>query len=71
MPLLARVGEQDILDFRKITGFVCRRLPQARKLIVPGVGHMANMEAPNLETQALPGFLTLRNGNGLMSSILR
>ncbi len=57
MPLLAMVGEQDTPDFRKITDVVCQRVPQARKMVVPGVGHMANMEAPALVTQAIVGFL--------------
>jgi pimeloyl-ACP methyl ester carboxylesterase len=58
MPVLAIVGEQDIPDFLQITELVCQQLPQARKLVVPGVGHMANMEAPEQVTEAMLAFLT-------------
>jgi len=58
MPVLAIVGEQDIPDFLRITELLCQQVPQARKLVVPGVGHMANMEAPEQVTGALVEFLT-------------
>lgn len=57
MPVLAMAGEQDIPDFRQITELICRQLPQARRVILPGVGHMANMEAPEAATAALLAFL--------------
>jgi pimeloyl-ACP methyl ester carboxylesterase len=57
MPVLAIVGEQDIPDFLRVTDLICQQLPQARKLVVPGVGHMANMEAPEQVTQAVLEFL--------------
>lgn len=57
MPVLAIVGEHDIPDFRQITELVCQQVPQARKIVVPGVGHMANMEAPEQVTQAVLAFL--------------
>lgn len=58
LPLLALVGELDIPDFRQITDVIGRRAPLARTIIVPNVGHMANMEAPQQVTQALLDFLT-------------
>lgn len=57
LPLLALVGEMDIPDFRLATDFICRELSQSHKIVVPGVGHMANMEAPELVTQAILSFL--------------
>lgn len=58
VPVLAIVGEHDTPDFRAVTELICRELPQARRLVVPGAGHMANMEAPAQVTEALLTFLT-------------
>lgn len=58
MPVLAMVGEHDIPDFRQITDLICQQVPQARKVVIPGVGHMANMEAPQPVTEAMLAFLT-------------
>lgn len=58
MPVLAIVGEQDIPDFLRITELVCQQVPRARQLVIPGVGHMANMEAPQQVTEAMLAFLT-------------
>lgn len=57
MPVFAIVGEHDMPDFRQITGLIGQKVPQARIMIVPGVGHLANMEAPEEVTQAVLGFL--------------
>jgi pimeloyl-ACP methyl ester carboxylesterase len=46
IPVLAIVGEYDTPDFRAVTEIIGRQAPQARTLLIPGVGHMANMEAP-------------------------
>lgn len=60
MPVLGLVGELDLPDFLSITELICQRTPLARKVIVSGVGHMANMEAPDFITQALLAFLCTR-----------
>jgi 3-oxoadipate enol-lactonase len=57
MPLLVMVGEHDIPDFVQMTELICRQVPHAQQYIVPGVGHMANMEAPKKVTKALLEFL--------------
>ncbi|MEI2688883.1 MAG: alpha/beta hydrolase [Anaerolineae bacterium] len=57
LPVLALVGELDTPDFRQITAQIGREVPQARALIVPGAGHMVNMEAPEQVTQALLALL--------------
>ncbi len=31
--------------------------PHAKMIVVPGVGHMANMQAPELVTEAVSAFL--------------
>ncbi len=56
-PVLALVGELDVPDFRAITEVVVRDVPSTRKIIVPGVGHMANMEAPDLVLHLISDFL--------------
>jgi pimeloyl-ACP methyl ester carboxylesterase len=60
MPLLAIVGEHDIPDFLAATDAICRGAPHAQKLVIPGAGHMANMEAPELVTPAILAFLDER-----------
>ncbi len=60
MPVLVIVGEQDVPDFVQIAAVIEQQVPQARKIVVPGVGHMANMEAPAVVTAALLGFLRQR-----------
>ncbi len=56
MPVLAIAGEEDTPDFRQITELIGQRLPQAQQFVVPGVGHMANMEAPEEVTAAVLTF---------------
>lgn len=58
MPILAIVGERDIPDFLRITELICQQVPQADQMIISGVGHMANMEAPQQVTEAVLAFLT-------------
>jgi 3-oxoadipate enol-lactonase len=57
MPILAIVGEHDIPDFQQMTELICRQVSQSRKVVVPSVGHMANMEAPEQVTQVVYAFL--------------
>lgn len=56
-PVLAIVGEHDIPDIRQMTELVGHEAPRARTLVVPEVGHLANMEAPEQVTQAVSAFL--------------
>jgi pimeloyl-ACP methyl ester carboxylesterase len=56
MPVLAMAGELDVPDFRQITDLVCQQVPQARKRILSGVGHMSNMEAPEQVTAEILAF---------------
>lgn len=58
MPVLAIVGELDLPDFRRMTDLIGDQLPQARRVVVPGVGHMANMEAPEAVLQVITDFLS-------------
>ncbi len=57
VPVLAIVGEYDTPDFRAITEIIGRQAPGAQALVIPGVGHMANMEAPEQVNDAILAFL--------------
>jgi pimeloyl-ACP methyl ester carboxylesterase len=57
-PTLAIVGEHDLADFHSIAGYVAEHAPNARKVVVPGAGHMANMEAPEQVNRLILEFLT-------------
>ena len=56
IPTLAIVGQYDVPDFLKITDLIGREVPQARKMMMPNVGHMANMEAPEEVNRAILEF---------------
>jgi 3-oxoadipate enol-lactonase len=56
-PTLAVVGERDVPDFHAITGAMSQRIPGARKVVLPGVGHMSNMEDPHGFNEAVLSFL--------------
>lgn len=57
MPLLVLVGDQDLPDFTEIAALIGQQVPLAHTHVLPGIGHMANMEAPAVVTQALLDFL--------------
>jgi 3-oxoadipate enol-lactonase len=46
-PTLVLVGERDVPDFRRISDVLAAQIPGARQVILPGVGHMSNMEDPD------------------------
>ncbi len=56
-PALAIVGERDLPDFHAIADTLQQRIPWARKVVVPGAGHMANMEAPEQVNEVILSFL--------------
>ena len=56
VPVLAIVGEYDTPDFRAITEIIGKQAPGAQALVIPGVGHMANMEAPQQVNNAVLEF---------------
>lgn len=56
-PTLVIVGERDLPDFHAIAARLQQGLPQARVVTIPGVGHMANMEAPDEVNAQILGFL--------------
>lgn len=56
-PTLVIHGERDMATFREITNILRAKVHQARMVVVPGVGHMSNMEAPTLFNTAVLSFL--------------
>ena len=51
------MGERDIDEFQAIANHIARTIPRLTKLVMPGVGHMSNMEAPETFNEAVLGFL--------------
>lgn len=45
-PTLVIVGEHDLPDFHRVADALAAGIPAARKVVVPGAGHMSNMERP-------------------------
>jgi len=56
-PVLIVVGERDIPDFLGIASLLGGAIPNAHKIVIPGVGHMVNMEAPTRTNAAIAAFL--------------
>jgi 3-oxoadipate enol-lactonase len=56
-PTLVVVGEQDLPDFHAIAELLNEALPHAEKIDLMGVGHMANMEAPEQFNKIVLKFL--------------
>ncbi len=56
-PTLVVVGERDLPDFRRLADDLTARLPNARRVVLAGAGHMSNLEAPAAFNAALLEFL--------------
>ena len=56
-PALVLVGERDTAVFHAMADAYAAEIPGARKLVLPGVGHVSNMEAPGAFNRALRSFL--------------
>jgi len=61
MPILLIVGERDYADYHGI-GQSLAAEANARYVVVPGVGHMSNMEAPETVNRLLIEFLDTSDG---------
>jgi pimeloyl-ACP methyl ester carboxylesterase len=57
VPTLVLVGERDIPEFREVAQHMAETIAGARLVVVPGAGHMANMEAPAFVNEAILRFL--------------
>jgi pimeloyl-ACP methyl ester carboxylesterase len=56
-PTLVLVGDADAADQLEIAETLERGIPGARKIVYPGVGHLVNMEVPELFNAAVLDFL--------------
>ena len=57
VPVLAVVGERDLPDFHAIANLLAGQIPNARKVVIAGAGHMVNMEAPKQFNERVLSFL--------------
>lgn len=64
MPTLVVMGERDIPDFQRIADILEERITAAKKVVMPGVGHMANMEDPERFNEFVLEFLARLHGFG-------
>jgi pimeloyl-ACP methyl ester carboxylesterase len=58
VPTLILIGERDVPDCQAIAETLHQRIPKARKVMLPQVGHMSNMETPERFNALLLDFLT-------------
>ncbi|MFN8445191.1 MAG: alpha/beta hydrolase [Caldilineaceae bacterium] len=56
-PTLTIVGEEDLIDFQQIADSLSSKVPNGRKVVLPNVGHLSNMEAPESFNQVVLKFL--------------
>lgn len=54
---LVLVGERDLQDFHRIADALVQAAPNAVKVLLPGVGHLSNMEDPLHFNEAVLDFL--------------
>ena len=61
-PTLVIVGELDTADFQSIASTLESRISRAQKIVFPGVGHMANLEAQAQFNETVGAFLAEVDG---------
>lgn len=57
MPALVVAGERDLTDFLEVADLLAWGIHGAKKVILPGVGHLSSMEAPDAFAATLINFL--------------
>ena len=57
LPTLVVVGDRDVPDFLGMAERLATSIRGARKVVVPGAGHMVNMERPEEFNRAVLEFL--------------
>jgi len=63
-PALVVVGDTDAYSTKQVTDQLVAALPDPEVLILPGVGHFPNLEAPDAFDAAVRGFARRVNGSG-------
>jgi pimeloyl-ACP methyl ester carboxylesterase len=56
-PALVITGERDLPDFQAVAEILRKQIPGAQRAVLPGVGHMVNLEAPERFNQIILEFL--------------
>lgn len=54
---LIMVGDRDLPGFQTCADELAGKIPGVEKQVIPGVGHLMNLEAPEVVTEAITGFL--------------
>jgi 3-oxoadipate enol-lactonase len=62
VPTLVIVGEEDTVSPSDIVEDMARRIPDARLAVLPGAGHLSNVEAPDAFNRELKAFLDALSG---------
>jgi pimeloyl-ACP methyl ester carboxylesterase len=57
VPTLVTVGELDLPDFQAVARVIEREVPGAERAVIPGAGHVPNLETPAAFHRALDAFL--------------
>lgn len=55
-PVLIMIGSHDLNDFQDISAFLHQKITHSKKVIIPGVAHLANLEAPEFITSLVVSF---------------
>jgi pimeloyl-ACP methyl ester carboxylesterase len=63
MPVLVINGERDSRLRREAGALLAGRLPRASRVVIPGAGHLANLDRPEAYNHVLSGFLMARAGS--------
>ena len=61
-PALVVAGEDDLQDYRLIAELLSENIPDARKIMMPGCGHLPPLEAPDAFNSLLIEFLKAHPG---------
>ncbi|MCP5110949.1 MAG: alpha/beta fold hydrolase [bacterium] len=56
-PTLFLYGERDAPEVHEVAGLLTDYIPGAKQTVIPGAGHMSNMEAPDAFNRAVLDFL--------------
>jgi pimeloyl-ACP methyl ester carboxylesterase len=57
VPTLLAMGQQEAFEIKHAVYEMCRTLPHAQGVLVPGVGHFWNLEAPEVFTKTLQAWI--------------
>ena len=58
VPALSIVGERDMPRYHAASDLFSHRIPNAKKVVIKGAGHMCNMESPERFNEIVLGFLS-------------